>query len=121
MSDRARVVVVSSDVGTRAHVRLTLGDDRFETLEAEDASTGARLVAEHDPAVLVLDLALPDGGALALARGVRSRPEMAGLRTLALVPRGGSLPEDAVGVDASLLVPSTSFALLRKVDGLLGA
>jgi DNA-binding response OmpR family regulator len=119
VSEPTRVIVVSTDVGTRSHVRLTLGDDRFAIREAEDAATAVHLVAEQQPSVMVLDLDLPDGGALALARSLRSQPETEAVRTLVLVPRGGSVPEDAPGIDASLIVPSTTFALLKKVDGLL--
>lgn len=119
MSQPTGVIVVSTDVGTRSHVRLTLGDDRFATREAEDAATAVHLVAEQRPRVMVLDLDLPDGGALGLARSLRSQPETEGVRTLVLVPRGGSVPDGAPGIDASLMVPSTTFALLKKVDGLL--
>ncbi len=119
MSEATSVLVVSTDVGTRSHVRLTLGDDRFEIREAQDAASAVHQVAEQRPVVMVLDLDLPDGGALGLARSLRSQPETAEVRTLVLVPRGGSAPDDAPGVDASLMVPATTFALLRKVDGLL--
>jgi DNA-binding response OmpR family regulator len=119
VSELTSVVVVSTDVGTRSHVRLTLGADRFEIREAEDTASAIHLVAEQQPTVMVLDLELPDGGALALARSLRSQPETEKVRTLVLVPRGGSAPEDASGIDASLMVPTTTFALLKKVDGLL--
>lgn len=119
MSEATSVIVVSTDVGTRSHVRLTLGDDRFAIREAEDAATAVHLVAAQRPGVIVLDLELPDGGALALARSLRSQPETEAVRTLVLVPRAGSVPAGAPGIDASLMVPSTTFALLKKVDGLL--
>lgn len=119
MSEATSVIVVSADVGTRSHVRLTLGDERFAVLEAEDAASAVHLVAAQRPGVIVLDLDLPDGGALALARSLRSQPETGAVRTLVLVPRGDSVPDGAPGIDASLIVPSTTFALLKKVDGLL--
>lgn len=119
MNEPTSVVVVSTDVGTRSHVRLTLGDDRFSVREAEDVATAAHLVAQQRPGVMVLDLDLPDGGALALARNLHSQPETGAVRTLVLVPRGGAVPDGEPGIDASLMVPSTTFALLKKVDGLL--
>jgi two-component system, OmpR family, phosphate regulon response regulator PhoB len=119
VNDLTSVVVVSTDVGTRSHVRLTLGDDRFEIREAGDTASAIHLVAEQQPAVMVLDLDLPGGGALALARSLRSQPETETVRTLVLVPRGGTVPDESTGIDASLMVPATTFALLKKVDGLL--
>lgn len=120
MSDRTTVLVASADEGTRAHVRLTLGGDRFDVQEAADTDDAVRTIAERLPAVLVLDLDLPGSGALALARSVRAQPETAATRSLVLVPRGRTLPDGADGVDATLAMPATSLALLRKVDDLLG-
>lgn len=68
---------------------------------------------------MVLGLDLPGGGALALARSLRSQPKTCTVRTFSLVPRGASVPDDASGSVASLMVAATTFALLRKVDALL--
>ena len=121
MIDRATVLVASDDEGTRAQVRMTLGVDRFEVHEAQDTDEAIREIAERLPVVVILDLALPGRGALAVARSVRTQPETAMAKSLLLVPRGEQVAADAVGVDASLAVPTTSFALLRKVDDLLTA
>ena len=121
MSDRTVVVVVSTDVGIRAHVRLTLGDDRFAVHDAPDTAAAAHRIAEQRPSIVILDLDLPEDGAAALARSVRSQPETQDVRTLLLVPRRDAALGDPAGTDAQLLVPSTSFALLSKVDRLLPA
>jgi DNA-binding response OmpR family regulator len=114
------VLVASADAGLRAQVRLTLGQDRFAVTEADDTDGAIAAVATTPPVLAVLDLGLPGAGAAALARTLRAEPETAEVRTLALVPRGeevGDLP----GVDATITVPMTSFALLRRVDELLDA
>jgi CheY-like chemotaxis protein len=116
-----RVLVASADEGTRAQVRLTLGDDRFTVEEVPDTDGAIRAVAESVPALTVLDLALPGAGALAFARTLRGQPETSQVRVLLLVPRGDEHPAGAAGVDATLAVPVTSFALLRKVDELVAA
>jgi DNA-binding response OmpR family regulator len=116
-----RVLVASADEGTRAQVRLTLGDDRFTVEEASDTDDAIRAVAGSPPELTVLDLALPGAGALAIARTLRTQPETSGVRVLLLVPRGQSVPDEAEGIDATLAVPVTSFALLRKVDDLVAA
>jgi DNA-binding response OmpR family regulator len=116
-----RVLVASADEGTRAQVRLTLGDDRFTVEEASDTDDAIRAVAESPPELTVLDLALPGAGAVAIARTLRTQPETSRVRVLLLVPRGQPVPDEAEGIDATLAVPVTSFALLRKVDGLVTA
>lgn len=121
MDDRTCVLVASGDEGVRSHVRLTLGGERFEVTEAEDTDAAVREIATAMPTLLVLDLSLPGTGALAIARSVRAQPETQHARTLVLMQRSDSIAEDAPGVDSTLAFPSTSFALLRKVDELLGA
>jgi DNA-binding response OmpR family regulator len=112
------VLVSSPDEGLRAQIRLTLGDDRFAITEAPDTDDAIRAVAAEVPDLAILDAQLPGAGALALARTLRGQPETAEVRTLLLVQRG----EDATvveGVDATMAVPMTSFALLRRVGALL--
>jgi DNA-binding response OmpR family regulator len=116
-----RVLVASADEGTRAQVRLTLGDDRFTVEEASDTDDAIRAVAESPPELTVLDLALPGAGAVAIARTLRTQPETSRVRVLLLVQRGQPVPDEAEGIDATLAVPVTSFALLRKVDDLVTA
>lgn len=119
MSEPTAILVASGDEGLRAQVRLTLGDERFQVGEAQDTAEAIRAIVTDRPAMVVVDLELPGQGALALVRSTRSQPETAGVRTLVLVPRGRLVPDDTEGVDAVLAVPSTSFAMLRKVDTLL--
>lgn len=114
------VLVASADAGTRAQVALTLGADRFQIVEAVDTEAAVRAVAADLPPLLVLDAELPGAGALAIARTVRSQPETASSRVLVLVRRGDAALDGEPGVDATLAVPFTAFALLRKVEGLLG-
>jgi DNA-binding response OmpR family regulator len=120
VDDRTFVLVASGDEGVRSHVRLTLGDERFDVHEAADTDDAVRAIATSTPSLLVLDLALPGTGALAIARSVRAQPETQHARTLILMQRSDTVAEDAPGVDSTLAFPSTSFALLRKVDELLG-
>ncbi|MEX1177414.1 MAG: response regulator [Nitriliruptor sp.] len=117
--DVTEVLVASGDAGTRAQVALTLGAERFVVAEAEDTGSAIRAVAGRRPAVLVLDAALPGAGAVALARTLRANPETEATRVLVLTNRGDSLTGSSPGVDASLAVPFTALALLRKVEGLL--
>ncbi|MEX0836251.1 MAG: response regulator [Nitriliruptor sp.] len=113
------VVVVSADGGTRAQVALTLSAGRFAVTEADDTDAAIRTVASRRPPLLVLDQALPGKGALALARSIRTEAETAGTRVLLLTSRGDDTADGATGVDATLALPFTAFALLRKVESLL--
>ena len=119
MEERPHVVVVSAAEGVRAQLRLTLGDDRFDVVEVPDIRSAATAVADRVPALVVLDGDLPDGSAHSFASSLRSQPETAGIRTLLLAPRSPSGDEPTEAIDASISMPATSFALLRRVEGLL--
>jgi DNA-binding response OmpR family regulator len=113
------VLVACGDEGLRGQVSLALDGDRFEVTTASDTDEAVRVVASRLPSVLIADLELGGAGALALARTVRRQPETKGIRVLLLSSGGERTADHPAGVDATLLAPFTSLALLRKVDALL--
>ena len=119
MEERPHVVVVSASEGVRAQLRLTLGDDRFDVLEVPDIHRAASAVAERLPALVVLDGDLPDGAVDGFAASLRAQPGTAAVRTLLLVPRSEAGEQPGDTVDASIAMPATSFALLRRIEELL--
>lgn len=121
MEERPTVVVASASEGIRAQLRLTLGDERFAVIEAEDTRDAAMRVADQLPAVVVLDAGLPGDGAASLVKVIRQQPETAEIRILLLAPRGARSAGLPGGVDATVGMPATSFALLRRIEGLIEA
>jgi two-component system OmpR family response regulator len=119
--DRTIALIASADAEVRSFVALALGDERFETIEAVDTDSAVVLLASRLPGLVVLDLDLPGTGSLAIARSARNQPETAASRTIVLAGRGVTVPADATGVDAVVTVPSTPFALVRKVDEVLAS
>lgn len=119
MEERPHVAVVSADEGIRAQLRLILGEDRFDVVEVPDIRTAATAVADRVPALVVLDGDLPEGSADGFAATLRAQPETADIRTLLLVPRSESGDGPGEAIDASISMPATSFALLRRIEGLL--
>lgn len=115
-----RVLVASADEGLRAQARLTLGNERFALDEAVDSDGVLHALAGEPPRLVILDLALPGSGALAIAATLADRAGGDRPGVLVLAPRGEDVPPHAPGVDAVLVVPTTSYALLRKVDALVG-
>jgi DNA-binding response OmpR family regulator len=119
VEERATVVVASASEGVRAQLRLTLGDERFEVLEAEDARSAAATIAQSRPELVVLDTELPGGGASSFATSLRAQPETASVRILVLAPRDQAADGLPDAVDATVGLPATSFALLRRIEELL--
>lgn len=119
MAQTTPVLVACGDEGLRGQVSLALHGDRYEVTVAGDTDQAVRAVATRLPSVLIADLELGGAGALALARTVRQQPETRGIRILLVTAGAPTAAGQPPGVDATLLAPFTSLALLRKVDELL--
>ena len=117
--DTTPVLVACADEGLRGQVTLALDGERFEVATASDTDEAVRALATRLPELLIVDLDLGGAGSLALARTVRKQPETQAVHVLLLVPTGQRAPDELPGVDATLVAPFTSLALLRKVAGLL--
>jgi CheY-like chemotaxis protein len=72
-SRQKRVLVVEDDGWIRRVMRDLLSDEGYEVVEAADGRTAIRLVAEHCPDVMLLDLAMPDFSGADVLLELRSR------------------------------------------------
>lgn len=68
-----RIAVVDDDPRIRAVIRRCLEPEGFAIDEAEDAAALDRLLERHEYALITLDLTLPDGDGVDVARTVRAR------------------------------------------------
>ena len=55
----ARVLVVDDDEIIRALMAITLADEGYEVLEAEDGAAALRVASEQPPDLIVLDMNMP--------------------------------------------------------------
>jgi two-component system KDP operon response regulator KdpE len=65
------VLLVEDEPQMRRFLRASLVSRGFRLLEAEAAREALVLVTSHNPEVILLDLGLPDGDGIALARSLR--------------------------------------------------
>lgn len=117
-----RVLIADADEGTRASVRLTLGGDSYEVVEAADTGEALLVIARDRPDVLLLDAGLPTAGGLKICRSVKAQDETRHARVVLLTDKAEPVDADTAteaGVDEFLAKPFTSMALLRKVTDLL--
>src|SRR5580658_8124731 len=66
------ILVVEDNAVTRKMIRVTLKAEGYSVLEAADGQTALRLVAEHEPAMVLLDCKLPDMDGFEIARRLRA-------------------------------------------------
>lgn len=81
------ILVVDDDREIARLVRAYLEQAGFRAVCAYDGTTALRLIGSERPALLVLDLMLPDCDGLELARSLRADPATAGLPIIMLTAR----------------------------------
>lgn len=117
------VLVADADEGTRSLVKLTLDGESYDVVEAEATEAAIHAIAAARPRLILLDADLPGPGGIALTRSLKSQPETNAALVVLLHDKTSPVDEDAArdaGVDELLAKPFNAFALLKKVDGLLG-
>ena len=65
------VLVIEDEPQMRRFLRVSLVSHGFRLVEATTAAEGLGLAASHNPEVVLLDLGLPDGDGMGVARRVR--------------------------------------------------
>jgi two-component system response regulator ResD len=117
------VIVADDDAGIRHLVALHLRRLGCTVLEAPDGGETLRLVLEHEPDLLILDVGMPGLSGYAVTREVR---RMLTARVPVMLMRGSDLSADIseafeAGADAYLKKPFTSEELREQVQALLAA
>jgi two-component system KDP operon response regulator KdpE len=65
------VAVIEDEAPIRRFLRASLTAEGFQVVEAETYNDGVRLVTQQIPALVLLDLGLPDGDGIDLVREIR--------------------------------------------------
>jgi two-component system, OmpR family, KDP operon response regulator KdpE len=108
----AVLLLIEDEAPNRALLRAILGrttDPRLRgatVIEAPDLATAREVLARQPVTLVLLDVRLPDGNGLTLARELRSRPPQDRPRVLIL--------------SASVLPTERESALIAGADGFLG-
>jgi DNA-binding response OmpR family regulator len=127
-ADAPRTVLIVEDepaIRVLARAALARGPGavgRARIVEAPDLTTGRRLVADERPDVVILDVQLPDGSGLDLARELAAHPPS---KPHLVVASASVLPAQRaaafeVGADVFLAKPYRPDELVAVVARLLG-
>ena len=123
MTDLDRtILIVEDDVLLREAFKLLLEDAGYQVLEAGTATDAITLATERLPALVVLDLGLPDRPGLDVVRTLRRDPDMVDLPVIALTGRVGPQEEREcleAGCDRYLAKPVSPADLLRELPTLI--
>ena len=116
------ILVVDDDAKIVRLVRTYLERDGFSVVTAADGPTALDAIERHRPALVVLDLMLPELDGRAVVRAVRSDEEAAATPILMLSARGSTVDRIAGledGVDDHLPKPFSPAELVLRVKSIL--
>lgn len=116
------VLVVDDDASIRTLLAFVFHDEGYEVTEAADGREALEVLRRSPPALMILDLMMPDVDGLAVLRTRREQALAAGTRILVLTAKTET--QDAVwcwelGADEYLTKPVDPDRLLREGLALL--
>jgi len=124
VSDAARkkILIVEDEPDIRELVRYNLEQAGFRVAEAVDGEEALRRVVEEKPALVILDLMLPQGDGLEVCRLLRARAETAHLPIVMLTAKAAEV--DRVlglefGADDYVTKPFSPRELVARVRAVL--
>jgi diguanylate cyclase (GGDEF)-like protein len=120
--EREVLVVVDDDADIARFVEVNLRLEGYEVMLAHDGRTGLELIERHQPALVIVDLMMPDVDGIELTRRVRANPLTAPMPIIMLTALG--FTEDKVlgfnaGADDYLVKPFDTMELVARVRSTL--
>lgn len=115
----ATVVIIDDDASVREVVTAYLERDGHTVFSAGDAASAVGLFERVRPALVVLDLMLPDGSGVDLCRQLRERSDMPVLMLTARSTEDDVVEGLAVGADDYLTKPFSPRELVARVNAAL--
>lgn len=123
MTDLDRtILIVEDDDLLRDAFKLLLEDAGYQVIEAATAADALGMAEERLPALVLLDLGLPDRPGLEVVRSFRADPDLRDTPVIALTGRVGETEKQAcldAGCDRYLAKPIAPSDLLQELPALL--
>ncbi len=121
-SSRKTVLVVEDEPDIRELVRYNLERSGFRVVEAEDGEAALAAVRGERPALVILDLMLPEADGMEICRILRGKPETAGLPIVMLTAKAGEVDRVLgleLGADDYITKPFSPRELIARVRAVL--
>ena len=117
------ILLVEDDALLRQAFAILLDDAGYRVVEAGSAAEALEAAYRETPALVVLDIGLPDRSGLEVARELRQQAETADIPIVALTGRVGAREREAclaAGCTEYHGKPLQPQRLLERLDALLG-
>ena len=120
---RKTVLIADDEPSLRLLVNATIASDQILVLEAADGDTAWRLIEQHQPDLVFLDVQMPGQTGVELTRRIRSDPSLTKTRIVILTSKAQATDVAsglAAGADLYLTKPFSPLSLLTYVEQTLG-
>ncbi|MGE0640054.1 MAG: response regulator transcription factor [Thermoanaerobaculia bacterium] len=123
MTSNRRILIVDDEPNIVLSLEFLLGKAGYEVVVARDGESALAAAASSQPALVVLDLMLPDIDGYEVCRRLRQDPATAAVRIVVLTARGRDAERVRgleEGADAYVTKPFSTRELIATVNELLG-
>lgn len=117
-----RILIVDDEPSIVASLEFLMKREGFEVESAADAATALAAAARRAPALVLLDVVLPDRSGLEVLAALRGDPRLGELKVILLTALGGDGDRQrglAAGADRYLTKPFSTKELVGEVRRLL--
>ena len=117
-----QVLVVEDDPSVRGLLDTLLSSEGYRVSTASDGIQGLSEAVAHRPAVILLDLVMPDLGGMRVLQEMKVNPLLSGVPVVVLTGRLEAIPalEDQLGQDRVFSKPFGVADLLSRIAELTG-
>ena len=117
-----RVLVVEDDPSVRGLLHTLLSAEGYEVVTASDGLAGLVKAAAIRPALMLLDLMMPDLGGVRVLEEIRDDPELADTPVIIVTGKVDAVPgmRDLLGEDRVFVKPFAVAELLARVAEITG-
>jgi DNA-binding response OmpR family regulator len=117
-----RVLVVEDDPSVRGLLQTLLSAEGYDVVTASDGLAGLVKAASTRPALMLLDLMMPDLGGVRVLEELRDDPELSDTPVLVVTGKIDAVPamKQLLGEDRVFLKPFAVAELLTRVAAVTG-
>ncbi len=119
MTGSARILIVDDEAPIRRFLRVALEAEGYGVIEAGTARDGLTMVARESPALVVLDLGLPDADGVSLLRDLRGWSPIPVLILSVRADEPGKVEALDAGAQDYVVKPFGVKEFLARIRGLL--
>jgi CheY-like chemotaxis protein len=119
-----KLLMADDESGVRSLVRMTFEGDGYEILEASDGNQALKLAREHQPDLVLLDVAMPGMSGFDVCRSLKEDPETQQIKVIMLTAKAQQMDIEEgqkSGADDYFTKPFSPVVLMKKVEEIFGA